>query len=251
MWGRLVHTDYKTACLRNILLGSFGVRETDIQLKYKQIGALNEENYEKKLRAANISYLRESPIKVELENTDGVLFSGRADFIHQAADIEHVIELKATDSKNKLRNVIKNGKYVIENLAQLVAYMIHTKTVAGYLIYNFFEQPKGEERWEQKAGRAFHVGIDNNGAVIVDGKATEYTVHDQISHTLTAASVINNPVVWDRPYNWSQPFNSPCGYCPFRATCDKYDSGNIEGVEAFVIDAASQLTLTSKENKDD
>jgi hypothetical protein len=246
MWGRIVFTDHKTACLRSILLQSMGVRDGDIKEKYKVIGALNEERYEKILKDSNVKYDREFVIKQSVPSVPSVSISGRVDFVRYLDNGVYVDELKATESKTKLREVMKNGQWVTENLAQLVGYMVALKTTNGRLIYGYYEVPKGKTDHEFKQERAFEVLIDDAGRICVDAQPTRFTVHDQIAHTNAAAKVIATQEIWDRPYLWQVPFKSPCQWCPFKASCDKVDSGAITEVTDFVKSAQSDL-LTKQE----
>lgn len=246
LWGRVVFTDHKTGCLRNILLQSQGVREGDIAEKYKAIGALNEERHEQVLKDANIKYDREFAVKQSVPAYPTVSVSGRVDFVRHMDNGIIIDELKATESKNKLREVLKNGHFVTENLAQLVGYMVALQTTQGRLVYAYYEIPKGGTTHEFKKERAFEVIIDDAGRICVDTTPTQFTVYDQIAHTKAAAKVIRDMEIWDRPYMWSVPFKSPCQWCPFKATCDRYDAGQITDVTEFVKSAKSDL-LTKQE----
>ncbi len=234
-WGRLVFTDSKAGCIRNILLQSHGVREGSIPEKYKIMGAANEARYNKILADSGIKYDQERPIKHAVAAVPSVLFSGRADFIRYLDSTVVVDELKSMDSKNKAREVLKHGNWTPENLAQLIAYMVGMQTPDGRLIYTQFED--GEPTKE----RAFEIVIDEAGRICVDGAPTKFTVYDQIAHLNAAARAIENNEIWERPYNWNAPFKSPCGYCPFKATCDKFDAGEIKDVQAFVMSAKEDI----------
>jgi hypothetical protein len=246
LWGRVVFTDNKTGCLRNILLQSQGVREGSIAQKYIDIGNMNEERYEKHLKDSGIKYDREFVIKQSVPAVPSVYVSGRVDFIRYLDSGAVVDELKATESKTKLREVIKNGQWVTENLAQLVGYMVALKTSLGRLTYGYYEVPKGKKAHEFKLERAFEVLIDDAGRICVDSAPTQFTVHDQIAHTNAAARVIQSGEIWDRPYLWSVPFKSPCQWCPFKASCDAYDAGQIKDLTEFVKSAKAAL-LTKQE----
>lgn len=244
MWGRLVFTQYKTGCLRNILLQSRGVREGDIQEKYKILGAANEERFEKTLLEAGDEFKREVPIKTPIAANPSIILSGRADFVRTVNGSIIIDELKSTDSKTKLRDVIKNGRWVVENLAQLVCYMIEFKTTMGRLIYTYMEPEGGV--YTAKKERAFETVIDDAGRICIDLEPTKFTAQDQIAHRNAAAKVILTGEVWERPYDWNVAFKSPCAYCSFAPVCDRYDNGEIEGTDAFVLEANRQLSKGAK-----
>lgn len=240
-WGRIVFTEYKGGCLRTILLNSYGVREGDIQEKYKILGALNEERHEEILKESGVKYDREFVVKQAVPSNPTVSFSGRVDFVQHLDSGIVVEELKSTDNKNKLREVIKNGTWVTENLAQLVSYMVALRTPIGRLIYTYYDLDKTTGKYEAKKDRAFEVVIDDAGRICVDSAPTRFTVHDQIAHTQAAAKVIETGEIWDRPYHWNMPFKSPCIYCPFSGTCDAYDAGAIKDVTDFVMSAKKDI----------
>lgn len=250
MQGRLVITEVPSGCLRNVLLNAHGVRDNSIDPCHVIRGAFNEEEFEKKLQAAGTPYEREVSLRSEVPGFSNVLFSGRFDFsITGPQGGRYIIELKSTESKNRLKS-IKGGFYKIYNLAQLVAYMIETNTTAGSLIYTYFE--KSGDKYIQKYERELKVTIDSHGMVAVNSIPSGYSVHDQLLHRVTAAKVITEGLIWDRPYKWAEKWSSPCSLCAFKQTCTKVDSGSIEGVSAFVEDAKKQLVKeTSNDSSDD
>jgi hypothetical protein len=245
LWGRVVFTDSKAGCLRNILLQANDVREGDIPEKYKEMGAVNEARYEQYLKDMGIQYQREFKVEHSIIPDSNVTFSGRVDFIRELPGYKEVEELKSTDSKTKRRNVIKNGAWVPENLAQAVSYMISLECITGRLVYTYFERDEGGKLMMEDE-RAFEILIEPSGRISVDGSPTQFSVNDQLNHRLAARAVIDTGNVWDRPYNWDSAFKSPCKYCPFNKACDKYDEGNMSSTE--FIDEAKKL-ITTKEQK--
>jgi hypothetical protein len=128
---------------------------------------------------------------------------------------------------------MKQGTFKTENLAQLVSYMIAVGTDQGELRYAYME-PDAQGQYTIKSERAFDVRVNDYGRLIIDGKPNRFTVYDQLCHQQTAAHVIENDIVYDRPANYGAAFGSPCSYCPFRSACDSWDSGSIESVDGFV-----------------
>lgn len=247
MWGRLVFTDYKTGCLRKILIQSRGT-ESKIDPKYVTVGALNEQLHEERLRSQRLTYHREFEFKTPVaqqnsDNTSPVTLSGHVDFVHTNADGVPVSidELKSISSVNSYRKIIKNGQYLTENLAQIIAYMVNVRVVKGRLIYTYYGDIV-DKGWTAIDSRTFLVEIDDFGRIHVDGKHTRWTVGDQLAHRTAAARVIATGEVAERPNLWDAPFVSPCGYCPFRDACDRYDRNEIEGSDAFVSYAQSLLS---------
>lgn len=239
MWGRLVFTDYATGCLRKIYLRSRGVRESIPQFHGKR-GAQLESQFGTRLRAGGSPVVEaEAPISYPIDGHDGFVFSGRMDFRVRDGEFVKVFELKSTESKPKLRQ-IKSGTFTTENLAQLVAYMIAQGTDQGELRYAYME-PNLNGEYVIKYERGFDVKIDDFGRLIIDGKPHRFTIYDQLAHTHAAASCIENDTIYDRPANYAAPFGSPCARCPFKTTCDAWDSGMITASDDFVTDAKNTL----------
>lgn len=241
MWGRLVYTEYDTACLRKILLRSRGVRATVAEV-HNERGKTYEGLYEQRFPTCQ----REVPVVLPVDGVDGADFSSRVDLIVGSGDDVVVHELKSTESKNVLRNVIKSGAYKVENLAQLISYMIAVGTDRGQLSYGYLERD-ANNAYQIKQERTFKIVVDAVGRIVVDSVPTKWTIYDQIAHTQTSAKVQKEGIIWDRPAKWDAPFGSPCGYCPFKLACEKYDSGSIESVDAFV--EISQQCLKQGDSK--
>jgi hypothetical protein len=242
-WGRMVFTDYKSACLRKILVQSRGMDSESIDPKYILVGALNEERHEKRQTGA---YVREVPFRIS-GGPEDVSVRGHADFVHYSTtDLDpddpskmkpvSVDELKSCTSKNTRRNVIKNGVYVIENLAQLICYMAAFKVPRGRLIYTYWEHINNE--WRPMDERIFEVDIDDFGRICVDSKPSQYTIYDLFAHRQQAFEAIAFVRVQQRPHRWDAPFGSPCGYCHFKSACDAWDAGEIEGDGFAFVDYA-------------
>lgn len=247
-WGDIVFTHYKTGCLRKILIQSRN-HQAPINPKYTEIGAVNEDRHEVRLREEGKTFIREFDFKSTVPTVDGVTFSGHIDFLHtDGTNPTMVDELKSVTSKNVKREVIKNGMWVPENLAQTVGYMGEAKVSKGRLIYTYYEQDTNNQKWYALDERTFHVTVDDFGKVAVDSKPTQYSFYDVLSHRVSAAKVIKDGTVGPRPYRWELQFVSPCTWCPFKKACDKYDEGSIEGTDAFV-DYAKQCSV--EERKDD
>jgi len=232
--GRLIFTTYDSGCLRKILINSWGYRPP-ISGDYTKIGEANEQRYEKALTDAGISYERESPCTVPVRDDGSVIFSGRRDFVLATANGPEIIELKATQSKTKLQ-MMKEGKYVIENLAQTVAYMFQAGAHTGKLVYTYFKPGASDPSLE----KVYNIAVDDFGDILVNDKNSGYTITDYLMHREGAADAVLNNTVYDRPVNYDAPFGSPCAYCPFKAACQAFDT--TDGLE--LVDAVKNCGLT-------
>lgn len=237
-WGRQIHTKYKTGCLRRILVASRSDTSPAIEEKYVIVGKLNEERHAARCTGPHIREQR-----YERDLGYGVVLAGHADFTHYDAFTgkpDSIDELKSVQSKTTRRDVIKNGVWIIENLAQLVCYMSLAEVQVGRLIYSYYECINTV--WTCMDERIFNVAIDDFGRVHVDSNPTKYTIHDLFAHQMQAAEVIATGKLADRPLGWDAVFGSQCGYCPYVHACNAYDAGEIEGTDAFV-----QLAMTPVE----
>lgn len=240
MAGDLVLTQYGSGCLRSILLGANGVRDT-IDPKHMERGAFYEDQYAEE----HPDLVREKPISHPLVPFDGVVYSSRCDFFNDDADPtkRRVVELKSSESRSVLTDVIKKGKVKLNNLAQLVSYMVSLETVNGTLIYAYFERDKENPKvLIKRAERAFDVKIGDDGSINVDHQPTGYKVQDQLDHRYAACKVLTENIVWSRPYNWQASWDSPCRMCPFKKSCDRYDMfADSMTAEEFIEDAKATL----------
>lgn len=241
--GRLVFSSYDSGCLRSILAKGNGFR-TDISKTSQDIGAKNEQRYEQKLEAQGAFFERESPIRYPLDEGNDVWFSGRRDFIVDlGAGGKVVVELKATASKNKYQ-MLREGRYVTENLAQLVAYMVAEDVDVGHLIYSYYKDPAAAEPHLE---RDYLVTVSTDGDILVDGRHSGFTVTDLLAHQFAAVDALANGTVYDRPHNWTAKFGSPCGYCPLKSVCDRYDAGEVTDYVSAVHELASPTSIGGAE----
>jgi hypothetical protein len=239
-WGDITFTDYKTGCLRKILLQSLDIHAT-VESKYGALGSVNEDRHEQQLIASNEKYLREFEVLSTVASVPEISSSGHIDFlITDGTNPTRVDELKSVQSTNTRRNVIRNGEYVTENLAQLVAYMGEARVGKGRLIYSFYDKGKVTEE------RIFNVSIDDFGKIWVDSRPTNFAFNDVVAHRVAAAKVIRDKTVASRPYRWELQFVSPCTWCVFKAACDAHDSSVSGGTDSFVEKAKQCLEVPSE-----
>jgi len=243
MWGRTVFTKYSGACLRSILIKNKSGIQNDIDPSHQVRGAYNEDEYEKHLIKQGTVYEREVEVVVGP-------FSGHIDFW---VEDRQVVELKSSQSKSR-KSDIKKGEYVVENLAQAVAYMVAKKTVHGKLIYSFWSQDESTKELKYEFNYVHTIFLDDFGRICLDNVATRWTVYDLLAHQHYALKVQAEDIVWDRPHNHDLLWGSPCTYCPFAKACDAYDTGEITTVDQLIsmatsgaVSLANSVQTTSEE----
>jgi hypothetical protein len=235
LWGTLVHTTYKTACLRKVLLQSQAV-QGPVHSKYRDLGQKNEDRHAERLTEAGRTYVREVEFVRPTHSRPTVSTSGHCDFLLSAGDRSiRVDELKSVSSVNVARKVIRDGSYPVENLAQVVRYMVEARVVHGRLIYTYWKKGVPEDE------RIFKIYIDDYGRILVDQEPTQFVVNDLLAFEDAAAKVIADKIVWDRPFRGEIPFAGACHWCPFKTACDAWDTGSIKGTDAFVDFAKSNI----------
>jgi hypothetical protein len=247
-----VITEYSSGCLRQILLSSNGIR-TDIPETYARVGAAHEAQHEQELLGTSrvLAFDREVVIKLAIEGFDDILFSGRADFICQYDKIGEVIhETKGTISKNTRLAVIRKQKPKVNQLAQLVAYMIARQTCYGKLVCAYYEEDEQGEL-EKQEEHVFRVQIADDGAILVDDLPSGFAVAEQIAHRTASAEVITAQIIADRPAGWEQKWGGPCSLCTFKDTCNRFDAGHIQTVEDFVASARKDVEIAEINKRPD
>lgn len=237
MKGRLVFTDYSSGCPRRIYLASQGVKEPFIPKHYQAMGLQHEDAFGSTL--SNASVERELPFKWSVPGTNAII-SGRIDYVIDG----EIFELKATDSKNNLTNIIKGGRLKPEQLAQVAIYMMAMNKSKASIYYGYYVRDKITDKLVLSKDRTFILNIDDHGDIFVDTKYSGYNIADVLKFLNTVTDLINNHEISDRPHNWGARFGSPCSYCVFKSACELYDSGIIEGASAFVSNSKLLLGVT-------
>lgn len=244
LWGRTVFTKHSGGCLRSILIKSrLPNYESDIDVSHQIRGKYNEDMYEQHLIKMGIPYERE----VAISKGD---FSGHIDFFTHNIK---VVELKSSQSKSRKAD-IKKGEYVVENLAQAVAYMVAKKTVHGRLIYSFWSQDDSTKELKYEFNYVHTIFLDDFGRICLNDVATRWTVYDLLAHQHYALKVQAENIVWSRPHNHDLLWGSPCTYCPFSKACDAYDAGEITTADQLIsmatsgtVSLANSVQTTSEE----
>lgn len=243
-WGDLIHSHYKSSCLRWILASSH--RPFEIDPKYTYLGKVNEDLHEEELKKNLHCYTKEQEVE---RASFGVIQRGHIDFLVVPFGTEDLVvhELKHVQSKNVYREVIKKGHFITDNLAQTVNYMLHAQTQHGLLKYTFYEKDD-DGKPQAKESRYFKVSIDDFGRIFVDAKPTKFHVQDQYAHQRQAAQVLRDQTVAQRPYLGEVPFVGACHWCPLKEACAKFDKGAIESAGAFIDFSKQELEKKEKEH---
>lgn len=229
------HSCDANGCYRIILLRSLGLRtKTDDPQRQTMtfgLGHANEEVITTLLTKAGIIVEREREIRRNI--SPEVDFTGHIDI---TANGNTLYELKSVSSIRSYINYIVKGKYKLNNLAQLVAYMITDEKKQGYLVYaSYIYAPAGKEVNEKKKSghltwdriepciRKYKVEIEGK-AIMVDGEAhPKYTIDNVIEHMLRSAQV-----VVDEEVSRIVPGYAGCLFCELAQTCTRFNSGEID-----------------------
>lgn len=252
-----VITGYDSGCLRKILLTSKNVRG-QIPTVYMEVGAVHENQYEALLKSdPTVSrFLRELPIKQPVPGFETVMYSGRMDFVVEEIlkrtegvtfapmkTREVITETKGSISKTTRREVIRKGNVKVNQLAQLVSYMIARQSPYGRLVCAYYERHPETLQLVKCEERMFKIFIDDEGAVLIDGMPSGFTVEDQINHRKAAAKVLVEDRVGERPDGWTDIYKGPCCRCIHKDTCSRFDAGHVKDTEEFVALARVDLDI--------
>jgi len=204
-----VYTDYAQGCLRHLVFKNKMPVPSTITPELQEMGAKGEDLYfEVLMNEQEWPFHKELPFRDEFE---GVMRSGRCDYITYHNGFRVVHEIKSTQSKNTLYKVIRKGELNINHLAQLVFYLIYFNETRGKLVVQYM--PRFERR-------VFKVEVNNEGEIVVDGKKYGYKVEDQISHQLKSAEVIKTlPKI-------EKPIGKCCYFCAYKDVCEEYESSD-------------------------
>ncbi len=243
--GGLVFTRYSSGCHRTILLRHHGVKD-EIAQKYKVIGALNEDWFEERLKG--LPYSREVPVNFVVSNNPMAVLSGRVDYIMYPDDPirKELVELKSSISNSVGKDVIKDGKISLQNLAQVVCYMLAQECNNARLVYAFYKQDKKSKVFKKESEREFKIAVKDGGRILVDSEENGFTVQNVLQHLNAAVNHINNGTLAERPYG-GDSFDGPCKFCTFNTACSLVTSGVINSLEEFI--DYSKILVTKKKEK--
>lgn len=234
----IVITSDATSCLRRALLRHHKIEEPKNAKTQKVfgIGALNENWWEGYFKQNGLVYTKEKPfIEVVTPLSD---FCGHSDFVVEDPNVGTcVYELKSVTSQNTYNKVFKKSEYKIANLAQAVNYMLAQETSYGRLVYSSYIEAVEYKNLDMYSmediiemidliipeHKIFEIKIADDGKINVDGAFSSFYVKDILAHRNETARLLeNNQVAPDGPQNISSGmFDSPCGFCPFKAVCNK------------------------------
>lgn len=232
-------SDYSSGCLRYILVSS-KQRGPELDPLFMMIGEHHEDLYRVKLgdKVEGVEVVVKSDITPLTE------FSGRMDFVTKDKMIH---ETKASFSNSFYLEVIRDGKFKLSHLSQIVCYMIDKEQSEGVIACGYYELDSAGQ-FVQSGYREFRVSIDADGKILVDGEHTGYDVFQQLAHRHAAARVLENQEVAGRPANIGQ-YTSPCHFCPLARTCDSYDEGSLskeEFIAKGIDDIKNQTPMKAK-----
>lgn len=237
--GNLSFGKYSSSCHRSILLRLRGIQEP-FKSVHSERGALCENEFERTL--TGIPYRREVPFTLGLDSCPDLVISGRLDYElypDSPAD-RHIVELKSTESSSVYADVIKRGKFKLENVAQLVTYLIASSCDNGKLIYHYYKRSKKTATLTKTDEREFRITLDEVGRIFADGTYIGFDVSNVIEHYVESYRVATTETLPIRPYAHNN-FDGPCKFCPFADVCKIQEIDPSMTVDTFVTMCDQQL----------
>lgn len=231
--GHSVITEYPSGCLRFLLLDYWKHIKSDIPEVNWAVGSTHEAMYARTLTSDIFG--AEVPIEGEV---NGIPVYGKMDFVTTTKKGNILIhETKGTVSPNTIKKVIEQGNWKINQLAQLVFYMLFKKVNNGKLVIGGYKYLEDSKLFKLIKMREFKVKFGVNGDILIDGEYSGYHISDQLQHQYNSAQVLKNEEMWDRPEN-ATSFMSPCEYCVYSEVCMKWDLGEISSKEEVLTDSS-------------
>jgi len=245
MDGKRVDTQYSSGCLRHILAAKAGLK-SNIPEKYARMGEINELNFYRKLVDSGkySLILDEIPI-VQSLGIGEVNYSARTDFLTMEHDSDtFVVHENKSSMNSSALGAAKREEIKINQLAQLVGYLVIYDLPLGYLHIDGYSEKKNKETGEleikpkirrdtkEPHSYTFEITFSENRDILVNGRLSGYTTLDAVNHMVAAAEMLNTPYVADRPMNANDE-RGACSWCDLKDVCDKTDEEDLS-VEEFI-----------------
>ena len=236
----LVVTKSNSACIRYIQTSNAVEEKPFFDPIYQDVGAHDEEQYFifLKNKYGDKNVLRELPISSKIGNTN-TEFRGRSDFAitDEQGKIVKIYEKKSCISSSSRLNYIRKGIPSINNVAQLVSYLIVLGVSKGALVFNYYAKDL-DGNLVSPESRTYEIEVKSDGSIDIDGEVFRFNANHLLEHMLLVAKHLESGKLAERPANAYEPFNSPCSYCSIRDTCDKLEFRQINEEEFYNVASA-------------
>ena len=248
MDGKLINTQYSSGCLRYILASKAGLK-SKIPEKFEKMGEINELRFYRKLVDSGkyALILDEVPLKVPL-GIGEVEYSARTDFLTMKhGSTQFVVHENKSTMNSSTLGAAKRGEFRINQLAQIVGYLIIKDLPLGYLHIDGYSEKKikGTDKTEivpkirrdtkKPHSYTFEITFSEKRDILVDGRLSGFTALDAVNHMVAVAEMLNKPYVADRPMN-AEDERGACSFCDLRYVCDKTDEEDLT-VDEFINEA--------------
>lgn len=206
-------------CLRTILIRAYaGQPKADYTSQFTfGIGLMAEKLVLEDLKTRH--KIVEHDIEMREAITSKCDIVGHCDFKCDSVIFEH----KSISSVNSTKKIYVGGDYKVDNVAQLVNYMLVEEQTTGILMYTvcIWSGIKGVKPGHY---RNFAVHIDDTtGEITVDNTPYPFTAQDILGHRIEAAKVLENKLIYpERPESLDKVFHC-CSGCDYESACDKFD----------------------------
>jgi hypothetical protein len=217
------YTGSDVGCPRKTILRHLNIQQT-VSEKTKEIfniGFIFEE-----------WFCSQFPDAIKEKEVNSSMLQGHCDLVSD----EFVYELKSCTSKNTYKTVFKDNKPKVQNIIQLVTYMIELEMNKGKLVYGSYvhvcdysklmkmqsDQIKTIFDGAVPVLKEFNVEIEEDGTVLVNGEhfhnlnVTEILDFQINLHELVKKKQLPPMVEALDQTTW----DSPCKWCPLQALCE-------------------------------
>jgi hypothetical protein len=238
------YTSDAAGCYRIILLRSMGYEVEEIEELEPIKGIIQSSDIRKDINFTlgyaseqvinkwliRKKYTIETDVALSKQLTEEVAFKGHSDCIgiNPKTHETEVFEYKSISSVNSYLKIIHKSQYKLNNLAQLVAYMIIAGHNTGRLMYvNYIycpeiNDPKHKFPKMTPVIKYFTVCAEED-ILVVDDKVSIHKPSQIVTHMLESARVITEEDV-----SVIKPDKSgSCFFCKLKPICDELDKGQI------------------------
>lgn len=273
--------DGASGCLRRVLLRHHGIEEPTegvdpvtgkglaadpVSRLQFALGYSAEETQSYIIRKSGIEV--DEDVEVISPITEKTSLMGHSDAVAKAGQpYAPVYEYKSVNSPSRMKEtMIDGGSFKWGHLAQLFTYMVARKNPLGELRYMLMFRPDSfrkvigktkdprpkniykEYKLSMADVKIFYARIKKDGYLHVgEGKdslvSTGVHIKHIKAHNAAKAKVVEENMVWfTRPESYESE-KPGCMFCPFQATCDKWDQGEIETTEEFLDSARQEMNM--------
>lgn len=237
-------SEYANQCLRQRFIKSVGIRTPNtLRDEITFANGLTWEALFTALKTSPVWDSFEDQVAVTVQTPEGPWY-GTADFVAVYKGNKIVMDTKTVQSVGSYVDM-RAGKVKIDNIAQLLGYMVALDAKIGVLAcattFSMSKSFMGKALQEKCGGsiapnmHIITVKIVDAKVLIQSGEVTkywEYTIEDVLRYRDYQVKMLRDKLIAPRPV--TSEGSRPCFNCPLSKVCGLYDSGYDKHSDTFV-----------------